>query len=92
MEPDGASAARRDHGVVGDDDDRPRRICLEDPVEESIHGFGGEPEPGETPARVEAWLLPRALEANQNQRTRTARQLGITREGLYKKLRRHGIA
>jgi DNA-binding NtrC family response regulator len=35
-------------------------------------------------ARVEAWLLRRALEANQNQRTPTARQLGITREGLYK--------
>jgi DNA-binding NtrC family response regulator len=46
----------------------------------------------ETLARVEAWLLRRALEANQNQRTRTARQLGITREGLYKKMRRHGIA
>jgi hypothetical protein len=39
----------------------------------------------ETLARVEAWLLRPALEANQNQRTRTARQLGITREGLYKK-------
>ncbi len=39
----------------------------------------------ETLARVEAWLLRCALEANQNQRTRTARQLGITREGLYKK-------
>ena len=35
--------------------------------------------------RVEAWLLRRALEANQHQRVRTARQLGITREGLYKK-------
>ena len=46
----------------------------------------------ETLARVEAWLLRRALEANQNQRARTARQLGITREGLYKKLQRHGIA
>ena len=45
----------------------------------------------ETLARVETWLLRRALEANQNQRTRTARQLGITREGLYKKMSRHGI-
>jgi DNA-binding NtrC family response regulator len=45
----------------------------------------------ETLARVEAWLLRRALEANQQQRTRTARQLGITREGLYKKMSRHGI-
>jgi DNA-binding NtrC family response regulator len=40
----------------------------------------------ETLARVETWLLRRALEANQNQRARTARQLGITREGLYKKM------
>jgi hypothetical protein len=31
------------------------------------------------------WLLRRAIEANQQQRARTARQLGITREGLYKK-------
>jgi DNA-binding NtrC family response regulator len=45
----------------------------------------------ETLARVEAWLLRRALEANQHQRARTARQLGITREGLYKKMRRHGV-
>jgi transcriptional regulator with PAS, ATPase and Fis domain len=45
----------------------------------------------ETLARVEAWLLRRALEANQQQRTRTARQLGITREGLYKKMKRYGI-
>jgi DNA-binding NtrC family response regulator len=46
----------------------------------------------ETLGRVEAWLLRRALEANQQQRARTARQLGITREGLYKKMKRHGIA
>ena len=35
--------------------------------------------------------LGRGWESNQHQRARTARQLGITREGLYKKMRRHGI-
>jgi len=37
----------------------------------------------ETLQRVEAWLLRRALEAQGGHRTRTARRLGITREGLY---------
>ncbi len=41
--------------------------------------------------RVEAWLLRRALDANGGRRTLTARRLGLTREGLYKKLRRLGI-
>jgi Nif-specific regulatory protein len=45
----------------------------------------------ETMARVEAWLLRRALERTGNRRAETARRLGITREGLYKKLKRHGI-
>jgi hypothetical protein len=39
----------------------------------------------EPPLLDPAWLLRRALEVNQQQRARTARQLGITREGLYKK-------
>jgi len=38
----------------------------------------------ETLQRIEAWLLRRALEAHDGHRTRTARRLGITREGLYK--------
>jgi transcriptional regulator with PAS, ATPase and Fis domain len=46
----------------------------------------------QTLQRIEAWLLRRALEANHGHRTRTARRLGITREGLYKKMKRHGIA
>ena len=33
--------------------------------------------------RVESWYIRRALERNGNRRTTTARQLGITREGLY---------
>jgi transcriptional regulator with PAS, ATPase and Fis domain len=46
----------------------------------------------ETLERIEAWLLRRALEAHDGHRTRTARRLGITREGLYKKMKRLGIS
>ena len=45
----------------------------------------------ETLARVEAWLIRRSLDANSGRRATTARLLGITREGLYKKMKRHGI-
>ncbi len=45
----------------------------------------------ETLGRIEAWLLRRALEANSNNRTETARRLGITREGLYKKMKRFNV-
>jgi Nif-specific regulatory protein len=45
----------------------------------------------ETLARFEAWCLRRALERNAGRRSETARNLGLTREGLYKKLKRHGI-
>ncbi len=45
----------------------------------------------ETLERVEAWLLRRALEAHHGHRTRTARRLGVTREGLYKKMKRLGV-
>ncbi len=42
-------------------------------------------------ARFEAWYLKHALERNQQRRIVTARELGITRECLYKKLRRYGM-
>ena len=42
-------------------------------------------------ARFEAWYLTHALERNQSRRIVTARELGITRECLYKKLRRYGL-
>ncbi len=45
----------------------------------------------ETLGRIEAWLIRRALDANQGRRAITARQLGVTREGLYKKMQRLGI-
>ena len=41
--------------------------------------------------RVEAWYLRRALAENAGRRAATARKLGITREGLYKKMKRLGI-
>jgi DNA-binding NtrC family response regulator len=41
--------------------------------------------------RVEAWLIRRCLERNGGRKSSSARQLGVTREGLYKKMRRLGI-
>jgi transcriptional regulator with PAS, ATPase and Fis domain len=41
--------------------------------------------------RVETWLLRRALANNGGRKARTAQRLGLTREGLYKKLKRLGI-
>jgi Nif-specific regulatory protein len=41
--------------------------------------------------RVEAWIIRRSLDQNDGRRTVTARQLGVTREGLYKKMKRLGI-
>lgn len=42
-------------------------------------------------AQSEYDLLIEALTANENNRTRTAKALGISRVGLYKKLRKHGL-
>jgi transcriptional regulator with PAS, ATPase and Fis domain len=42
-------------------------------------------------ARLEALLIRRALAANGGRRAETARKLGLTREGLYKKMLRLGI-
>lgn len=42
-------------------------------------------------AQSEHDLLIEALSANENNRTRTAKALGISRVGLYKKLRKHGL-
>jgi DNA-binding NtrC family response regulator len=41
--------------------------------------------------RIEAWLVRRALEHNGGRRALTARKLGVTREGLYKKMKRLNI-
>jgi transcriptional regulator with GAF, ATPase, and Fis domain len=42
--------------------------------------------------RIEALLLRRALEAHGGRRAATARSLGITREGLWRKMQRLGIS
>lgn len=42
-------------------------------------------------AKSERQILEEALRANDFKRTATARYLGITRVGLYKKMRRHGL-
>ncbi len=42
-------------------------------------------------AQNERELLVQALNANENNRTKTAKALGISRVGLYKKLRKHGL-
>lgn len=41
--------------------------------------------------RVESWMIRRALANNQGRKTRTAQRLGLTREGLYKKIKRLGL-
>ena len=45
----------------------------------------------ESLARVEAWLIRDALDRHGGRRSDTARKLGLTREGLYKKMKRLGI-
>ena len=45
----------------------------------------------ESMARIEGWLIRRSLERHNGRRAETARKLGITREGLYKKMKRLNI-
>ena len=45
----------------------------------------------ETMDQVERWLLVEALREHDNNKTATAKTLGITREGLHKKLRAFGL-
>jgi Nif-specific regulatory protein len=41
--------------------------------------------------QLERWLLIEALREHDNNKTAAARGLGITREGLHKKLRGFGL-
>ncbi len=41
--------------------------------------------------QVERWILKETLAEHGNNKTRAAKALGITREGLHKKLTRHGL-
>ena len=60
-----------------------------------IHASPAAARPGESlreaVGRVEAWLIRNALETHSGRRAETARRLGLTREGLYKKMKRFGI-
>ena len=38
--------------------------------------------------RLGAWRIRHTLDENAGRRAATARQLGVTREGLYKKMKR----
>jgi transcriptional regulator with PAS, ATPase and Fis domain len=66
-----------------------------DRLREVVEPIESQLEPGDTLrdtlGRIEAVLIRRALTANANRRAETARRLGITREGLYKKMKRFGI-
>ena len=45
----------------------------------------------EAKARIERWMACRALRANDGNVTAAARDLGLTRQGLYEILERHSI-
>jgi transcriptional regulator with PAS, ATPase and Fis domain len=55
------------------------------------HSADGEPL-RVTLARSESWVLRRSLARHGGRRAETARALGLTREGLHKKLKRLGVA
>jgi transcriptional regulator with PAS, ATPase and Fis domain len=62
-------------------------------VVEPVEAVGGGDETlRQTLGRIEAWLIRRALEAQGGRRAATARRLGITREGLYKKMQKYRIS
>ena len=60
-------------------------------LEPIAHGARPEETLREALDRIESWLIRRALANNAGRKSRTARKLGVTREGLYKKMKRLGI-
>jgi Nif-specific regulatory protein len=77
-----------------------RRVVSETELSETIRHSGGEE--GTTPstqarslkatvADVEKRLILEALHASQNNQQRTAKALGLSRQGLIKKMKRYGI-
>ncbi len=60
-------------------------------LEPIAHGARPDETLREALERVEAWMIRRALANNAGRKTRTARKLGLTREGLYKKMKRLGV-
>ena len=63
----------------------PKIVEILEPVS---HGARPDETLREALERVEAWMIRRALANNDGRKTRTAKKLGLTREGLYKKLKR----
>ena len=65
------------------------------PLREPLEPIASAVPPGatlrESLDRIEAWLIRRELDAHGGRRAETARRLAITREGLYKKMKRLGI-
>jgi transcriptional regulator with PAS, ATPase and Fis domain len=66
----------------------PRLLGVLEPIEANV--VEGETL-RESMGRIEAWLIRRTLERAGGRRAESARRLGITREGLYKKMKRFGI-
>ncbi len=66
----------------------PRVTELADPAQALV--ADGEPL-RVTLARFESWLLQRSLARHGGRRAQTARSLGLTREGLHKKMKRLGV-
>jgi transcriptional regulator with PAS, ATPase and Fis domain len=66
----------------------PKIIEILEPI---AHGARPDETLREALDRVEAWLIRRALTNNAGRKARTARKLGLTREGLYKKIKRLGV-
>jgi len=59
--------------------------------EELLPGAGAGEPLRDTLLRIERYLVQRALTAHRGHRADTARALGLTREGLWKKMKRLGI-
>ena len=76
-----------------------RRFVQPEDLSPSLRGLaervaGTKPEEGtlkERTMRFERWVLAEALAAHGNNKSATAKTLGITREGLHKKLKSHGL-
>lgn len=66
----------------------PKLVEILEPV---AHGARPEETLREALERVEAWMIRRALSHNDGRKTQTAKKLGLTREGLYKKIKRLGL-
>jgi transcriptional regulator with PAS, ATPase and Fis domain len=66
----------------------PKLVEILEPV---AHGARPDETLREALERVEAWMIRRALANNDGRKTRTAKKLGLTREGLYKKIKRLGV-